>query len=127
LLGIGERIKLELLRDGGSLTLHAVLADPQQKTQAQGGELDTYLGGALLGPIEADHPLAGEIEGVEVLAIQRGSPAWSAGLRPGDVIVSVNQRPVTTVNDVAQAIRQQPDTLLLNIRRGNSAMFLLIR
>ena len=126
-MGIGDRIKLELLRDGSPLTLYAVMADLQQDTQAMGEELDPHLEGAILGPIESDHPLAGRIEGIEILAIQRGSQAWSAGLRPGDIIVSVNQQPITHLNDLTQAIRARPDTLLLNIRRGNSAMFLLLR
>jgi serine protease Do/serine protease DegQ len=128
LLGIGERIKLDLLRDGRQLTRHAVLADLQHRqTQVRGGEIDPQLEGARLGPIESDHPLAGHVEGVEVLAIQRGSRAWSTGLRPGDIIVSVNQQPVSQPDDMIQAIRQRPGTLLLNIRRGNSALFVLIR
>jgi serine protease Do/serine protease DegQ len=127
LLDIGERVKLDLLRNGITLTLYAVMADLQQETQAMGGELDPHLDGALLGPIESDHPLAVHIEGIEVLAIQQGSSAWSAGLRPGDIIVSVNQQAVASLNDAAQAIRARPDTLLLNIRRGNSSMFLLLR
>ena len=127
LLGIGERIKLDLLRDGSTLTRYAVMADLQQDNQAMGGTLDPHLDGALLGPIESDHPLAGHIKGIQVLAIQQDSSAWSAGLRPGDIIVSVNQQVVASLDDMARAIGVRSDSLLLNIRRGNSAMFLLLR
>jgi S1-C subfamily serine protease len=106
-----------------------VLADPRQERESQvrAGELNEHLEGALLGSIASDHPLAGRIEGVQVLAMQRNSSIWSAGLRPGDIIVSINQRPIKTLGDVTQALQEEPDRLLLNIRRGDSAMFLLLK
>ena len=81
----------------------------------------------MLGAISDNHPLAGHVEGVQVLEIERGSPAWSAGLRADDIVVSVNQLPVSTMDDVATAVRRNPDSMLLNIRRGNGAMFVVIR
>ena len=125
LLSVGARIKLEFIRDGRSLTRTAILADLQQDAQA--GKLDARLEGGRLGPIEAEHPLAGYLEGVEVLAVRHGSNAWSAGLRAGDIILSVNRQPVRTVEEIAQALPQPTESLVLHIRRGSSAMFLLIR
>ncbi len=127
LLSVGAHVKLDLMRNGKPLTLRVVLSEPHQDRQAQAGALSEHLEGALLGPIATDHPLAGRIEGVQVLAIRRDSDVWSAGLRPGDIIVSVNQRTVKTLEDVSLALQAAPDRLLLNIRRGNSAMFLLIQ
>jgi C-terminal processing protease CtpA/Prc len=64
---------------------------------------------------------------VEVLEVKRGSPAWSAGLRAEDIIVSVNQQPVSSMDDVAAAARRDADALLLNLRRGNGALYVVIR
>jgi serine protease Do/serine protease DegQ len=126
LLRVGTRINLGVLRDGSPLTLHAVIADPLAST-ASASIMSKYLSGAVLGPISDNHPMAGRVEGVEVLEVKRGSPAWSAGLRAEDIIVSINQRPVASMDDVAAAARSDPDALLLNIRRGNGALFVVIR
>ena len=56
-----------------------------------------------------------------------GSPAWAAGLRKDDVIVSVNRRPVESLADFQKAARGNNRGLLLNIRRGDGALFILIQ
>jgi serine protease Do/serine protease DegQ len=126
LLRVGTSINLGVLRNGRPLTLHAVIADPLASS-ASAGVMSKHLSGAVLGPISDNHPLAGRVEGVEVLEVKRGSPAWSAGLRPDDIIVSINQQPVSSMDDVAAAARRDADALLLNIRRGNGALFVVIR
>ncbi|MCB1752176.1 MAG: Do family serine endopeptidase [Gammaproteobacteria bacterium] len=125
LLRIGTRINLGLLRNGRLLTLPATIADPLTGS-ASAGSMNKLLSGALLGAISDNHPLAGRVDGVQVLEVEHGSPAWSAGLRADDIIESVNQRPVSTLNDVAAALKRGGDTLLLNIRRGNSAYIVVI-
>jgi serine protease Do/serine protease DegQ len=126
LLRVGTRISLGILRNGKSHTLQAVIADPQASS-APAGTISKHLSGALLGPITDNHPLAGQVAGVEVLEVKRGSPAWSAGLRADDIIVSVNQLPVDSMPAVAAAVGRNPDSLLLNIRRGEGALFVVIR
>ena len=126
LLRVGQRLSLEVLRDGKRRTVRATVEAPQ-RTKVKAGRLSKYLSGAVLGPLEPRHPLAGRVQGVEVLEVEQGSPAWNAGLRPGDVIVSVNRQAVKSVEDVKRAARRSRGGLLLNIRRGNAALFLLIQ
>ena len=126
LLRVGTRIELGILRDGKPATLQAVIADPLSSSTSA-ANLSKHLSGALLGPVSDNHPLVGQIDGVQVLQVERGSPAWSAGLRVDDIIVSVNQLPVSSMNDVVAAARRNADAILLNIRRGNGALFVVIR
>ena len=126
LLRVGTRIKLGILRKGKQLTLRAVIADPLASS-TPAATVSKHLSGAVLGSISDNHPLAGNVEGVQVLEIKRGSPAWSAGLRADDIIVSINQRPVSSMDAVAAAVQSNPDALLLNIRRGSGALFVVIR
>ncbi|MEN8206403.1 MAG: DegQ family serine endoprotease [Pseudomonadota bacterium] len=126
LLRVGTRIKIGILRNGSPLTLRAVIADPQVSSTSA-GIMSKHLSGAVLGAISDNHPLVGRVEGVEVLEVKRGSSAWSAGLRVDDIIVSVNQLRVSSMDDVVVAVRHNPDTLLLNIRRGNGALYIVIR
>jgi serine protease Do/serine protease DegQ len=123
---IGTRVSLGVLRKGKLVTLQAVIADPLASS-SPASTVSKYLTGATLGAISDNHPLAGRVAGVQVLEVEHGSPAWSAGLRVDDIIVSVNQLPVSSVNDVAAAVQRNPDALLLNIRRGNGALFVVIR
>jgi S1-C subfamily serine protease len=67
------------------------------------------------------------VKGVEVLEVEEGSPAWTAGLRKGDIIVSVNRQPVESMGDIEGAIKKGGHGILLNIRRGDGALFILIR
>ena len=46
--------------------------------------------------------------GVVIEDVQPGSPAEKAGLKPGDVITSVNGKPVKTGNDLVNPIAQAP-------------------
>ena len=127
LLGVGTRIRVDVLRNGSPLKIKARITAPQKEASANAGDMSGRLAGAILGPVAADHPLAGRVEGVEVISIERGSAAWSAGLRRGDIVVSVNQQPVSSVAEVATALQRNADRLLLNIRRGNGSMFVLIQ
>lgn len=126
LLRVGTRINLGILRKGKLKTLQAVIADPLASS-TPAATVSKHLSGAKLGPVMDNHPLAGQVAGVQVLEVERGSPAWSAGLRVDDIIVSVNQLPVSSVDEVVTAARRNPDALLLNIRRGNGALFVVIR
>jgi serine protease Do/serine protease DegQ len=126
LLRVGTRIELDILRNGKLKTLNAVIADPLASSMSA-ATVSKHLSGAALGAISDNHLLAGQIAGVQVLEIERGSPAWSAGLRVDDIIMSVNQLPVSSIDDLAAAVRRNTDAMLLNIRRGNGALFIVIR
>jgi serine protease Do len=67
-------------------------------------------------------------EGVLVAAVQPGSPAASAGVRPGDVILEVNRQKVASVQEAQAEIRKtgDGDSLLLLLRRGDSTRFAVL-
>jgi serine protease Do/serine protease DegQ len=126
LLRVGEEVKLTILRDGHERIVTVRLVLPK-RTKAEAAGLTKQLAGAVLGPITDNHPLMGKVEGVEVVDVERGSPAANAGLRPGDIIVSVNKQPVKNVDEVRRAAESGEGGILLNIRRGDGALFLVIR
>ena len=65
--------------------------------------------------------------GVEIMEVFPGSGAESAGVMIGDVIVAVDDRPVTGISDLAARIRHRVpgDRLVLNILRGDEELSLI--
>jgi len=126
LLRVGSDVTLKILHKGEQREMHVLISAPKQ-TKVDAGHLDKGLSGAKLGAIEPSHPLAGQVKGVEVLDVEEGSPAWMAGLRKGDIIVSVNRQPVESTGDIEAALKKGGHGILLNIRRGEGALFILIR
>lgn len=57
--------------------------------------------------------------GVLVYRVQVGSPAWRAGIRPGDVITHLDgQRPIHSANDIYDALGGGGQQMRLTVRRG---------
>lgn len=54
--------------------------------------------------------------GIMVLDVVRASPAWRAGIRRGDVIESVNCRPVSSGDDLVEAIAVSPVAIVMDVR-----------
>ncbi|WP_293644549.1 Do family serine endopeptidase [Thiolapillus sp.] len=126
MLRAGSTIKLKVIRDGKRKNISAKIALPKD-ARAEGFKFSKRLDGALLGNLDDKHPLS-ESGGVEVLKVKRNSPAWEAGLRAGDVIVSVNRQPVGSLMEFSALAAQAGDKgLLLNIVWGNGALFVVIR
>jgi len=123
---VGERMTLDIIRNGRPRTLHATVASPAQ-VPAEAGRMRDRLAGAVLGVLPPGHPLTGRGPGVQVLDVEHGSPAWQTGLRAGDVIVAVNRQAVSDVAGVQAALKRSPDSLSLDIRRGNTALSIFVQ
>jgi Do/DeqQ family serine protease len=126
LMRVGTEVRLDLIRDGKPEAVTAQIGKVHRE-KVQAAEFSRHLQGAQLGAIEPDHPLYGQVEGIEVLAVQQGGPAWRAGLRPGDIITSVDRRPVRNLEELRAAAQDAKEMLLLNVRRGDSALFIVVQ
>lgn len=125
LLRIGKTVTLNVLRDGKSKTLLAKIEKPLTTT-LNGKDLHPKLTGAVLGNIDQNSPLYKRIEGVIFNEVKKNSPARSAGLRRGDIIVSANRMPISNISELMD-IANKSKEILLNLRRGNGALFLYLQ
>ena len=126
LLRVGDAVNLTVIREGEPMTIDLAVGETG-KLALSGGSQVPQLAGVVLGPLTASSPLYGKVEGVLVMQVEEDSQAWDAGLREGDVIVEVNRRPVKEPDDVLRAVEGAPPPLLLNVRRADGALFILIR
>lgn len=126
LLRVGDEVRIRYRRDGAERTVTARIAEAPQERLA-GDRVHPRLAGAAFGSIDESSPLYGRLDGVMVLDLAQGSAAQRGGLRPGDVIVSVNRIPVSSAEEMAKAARAGGNRLLLNVRRGEAALFILMQ
>ena len=118
LMAAGEKVRIRLIRGGKERTVTATLGERTNPTAAAGAEIHPGLAGADFGP--------GETGGVAVLNVAEDSPAAAYQLAPGDVILRVNQRPVTSVAELEQATSGQR-VLWLLVERADRRFILQVR
>lgn len=127
LMRIGEKVQLEVLREGKTLNFTIEVLEAKDDAATIIAEEAPALKGAKFSTIPADHPLYNNVKGIEVVEVNMGSPAWQAGLRKGDIVTSVNQQAVGSVEQLAKAAKASKNGILLNIRRGDAALFIVVK
>ena len=118
---IGAVVEMTVLRDNKQRSIKAVIAEPKM-TSIDGKKLHPRMAGARLGMVDDDTN-----SGLTILDIAPQSAAASSGLRKGDVILSINRRRVTDIASAEQAAKQTQRGILLNIQRGNNALFIVLQ
>ena len=125
LLRVGDAVRLTIERDGKPMTIELAVGESSEVALGAGSQIP-QLKGVVLGPLTPSSPLHEEVEGALVIEVEVDTPAWNAGLREGDVIVEVNRREVKSTEEILEALEGSFPPLLLNIRRGDGARFILI-
>jgi Do/DeqQ family serine protease len=120
----GETVELKVQRGKETQIVKARIAEVE-KAQAGRGQSVPELAGAALVEVERKG-LPGKNRAVGVSAVESGSPAFSHGIRPGDLIIGVNQRRVSSVAELGKALRAQ-GRLALNVVRGDFLLTIQLR
>jgi S1-C subfamily serine protease len=119
---VGADVRLRLFRKGEPIEVTATLSETAE-AQLQIPPEIPLLSGVVLGPADTSTPAGG---GASVVAVDPDSPAGRAGLQVGDMILSVDQMPVRTPEDVVSAARHTPDHILLQLRRDDGMLFIVV-
>ena len=129
----GQKITLKIAREKNEQTVAVRVGElPEEKeavAQAEGKDSDLGLRVQKVTPELSRRRGLNTTKGVIVVEVKPGSPADQAGVEPGDVIREVNQRPVNTVKDFENSVRQSKrvDHLLLLVQRGDNAVFFALK
>jgi serine protease DegQ len=120
LLRSGDNVKIRYIRDNKSRSTTAQLGSAEDQLLS-GADIHPGLAGASFAPASTASD-----SGVEVTAVEEGSPAAQRGLRAGDVITAVNRVLVRNLRDLA-AIAEDNRILFLLVQRGDRSLMLQIR
>jgi serine protease Do len=127
----GQKVVMEVWRDGKVVRIDATLGNANDKAAA--GERDQMASvdntsklGLSLRPLD---PMERRQTGIAAgLVIEDASgAAANAGVEPGDVLLSVNGKSVTSVGEVRALVGKASKSVALLIQRGNDKIFIPVR
>jgi len=119
----GAQAKLDIVRKGESRSLTVVVGEmPANGELAKGDEAsDKGRLGALVRPLEPNE----REDGRDGVVVERsGGAAARAGIRPGDVILSVNGKPVKDPAQLQQLVQHAGRTAALLVQRNDARIFI---
>lgn len=127
----GTEVSLTIIREGKEKEIKVKVGElPEklsEKPKAQGGD---NLGLSLRDLTPREKAKFG-VDGVLVVGVSPGSPAYESGLRPGDVIMSVNYKRIRSVREfynILESLKEAGKTkVLLHVRRQNSSLYIVMR
>jgi len=127
----GTKVKLLIYRNGKEKTIAVKIGElPHTIAQADVSELSEKLGLYLQDMTEDMGRLYGDSseEGVLVSRVDSGSFAERAGIRPGNIILSVNQKKVRSVKEFNKALEESIETqkVLLLIKTERFTRFVVL-
>jgi len=133
---IGKKVPVKVLRKGKEATFEVKIGELKEEKGAieEGGEngARSRLGmrvEVLTPQLARNLGLSPDAQGLAVVQVDVGSPAAEAGLRPGDVILELDQEPVTDAAAFLKKINgyKEGDTILFLIRRGDSTLYVTVK
>jgi len=124
-LRVDSKINISVLRNNKPLTVNVTLSDPKKRKEIT-EQMNPFLYGVSLKNFSILSPVHGNVQGVLVVSVEEDSKSYQSELRPGDVITSVNQQKVNNIDELKVVAEKAGKTLLVNVLRGSSAIFLVM-
>jgi serine protease Do len=120
----GEKATLDIVRDGKPMTVNVTIGSVSSATVAKNAEAapeGSHLG-MKLRPLTPDERSQAGVSGGLVVEESSGRAA-EAGIQEGDVVLSVNGTPVTSVEQLRSLVHGHDSQVALLIQRGDTRIF----
>ena len=121
----GDKVKLKVWRDRAAINIDATLGGAEDaKQQAAAGDDGDRAGqlGLALRPLTRDERRQLGTEGGLVVENVAGAAA-RAGIEPGDVVVAINGRPVSSIDQIKGVMASKPKSVALLVERDGERIF----
>ena len=133
----GQIVPVEVLRDGSSKLLRVTIGDPSSKTrlakvdrsiqERDPGALQGVFIGELNSELRQLLKIPSDVQGAVVFDLYAASAAAQAGLRPGDVIQSINRQEVRNAGEASRLTQNAKDKrTLLRVWSNSGSHFVII-
>src|SRR3984957_6849805 len=128
----GNTIALGIIRDGNAQTVNLKVGSFHKDGEVASNDDQSAPKSGKLGLAVADLDqdarqqlsIPSQVHGVAIQSVRPASPAEDAGLPPGDVILEVNRKPVSSAENFVSDVHANPagkDLLLLVWSKGNAS------
>lgn len=126
LLKVNTTISIQLNRKGEIISTNVKIVEPKISKKS-GIKINPRLQGIVFTEITKNMPEYGKVTGIKVIKINKKSKAYYVGIRPNDIILSVNNIPVQKIKDLEIVAGQNDSELIVHVQRGNRTAFLLLK
>ncbi len=130
---VGKSVNVEVLRKGKRQTVKVEVGELKEEEAAAQPPTETRpkLGMSMedITPDIAKRLGLTETSGVVVVQVEDGSPAAEAGVRPGDILLEVDQKAIASLEDFDAKTSgyKAGDTLLLLVKRQSATLYLTVK
>ncbi len=138
---VGTKVKVRMLRQKKEITVDVAIAElpkkmgetPKSGDESENEEESSALTGLVVRELTPDLAKRFGIDenekGVFVYKIASDSRLYEAGIRPGDIILQINQKDIVKLDDYKKAASKikAKDRVLLLIRRKGEDLFVTVR
>jgi len=118
---IGTTLELEVLRGNDTKKVKVTIGKTPEAQKVVLEEAKPSIKGASFSDADSAQ------DGVVVTDVEQGSPAWMAGLRPKDVVVAVNRKPVNSVEELRGELTESQRQTALFLKRGGQDMLVVVQ
>ena len=123
MMTLGTAVNITVIRNGGKKDFKITIGKPPKETVVAKAEDRPALQGATF-----SNPEPGDkVKGVRVTNVERNSPAFQSNLRTGDIIVSVNRKEVSNVDEFTAAMKNSARQTALFIKRGGEDLLVIVQ
>jgi serine protease Do len=133
----GTKTDMKVLRDGKTLNLSTTLGALPGEQVASNRNKETPATPKMEGMIglqvtdlsnraRRQFDIPDDMRGALVVNVERDSPAYEEGVRPGDVVMEVNHQKVKDSKDFVDRVKKSKDKVLMRVWSKNGTHFLVL-
>lgn len=123
---IGQTVALELIRDAELRTVRVEIVPPRS-VPVEGRRVDARFHGTTLQNFLDEDATESSSLGVIVTDIRRGSHAWNAGFRAGDILTSAGRLQVRDIDDLLRGLQNSGSDAVIGVYRSGSRGTITLR
>ena len=126
LLKLNSVISMELNRKGKIIIAKVKIIEPKISKNS-GIKINSRLQGIIFSEIKEGMLEYGKVNGIKIMKIKKDSRAYAVGIRPNDIILSINNIPVQKIKDLEIVSGKNDSELVVHVQRRNRTAFLLLQ